>query len=126
MEATGIPTIQASRSGGWVAEALREARVRKRLTQRELATRLRVSQSTISFWERGIETPSVEHIVALATELPEVVEGLPSHERELLRRLVRLERQLFDGRCACPGCSCGSTATNLSLTGQQSERCIST
>ncbi len=89
-----------------IAVALRAARAKGGLTQAELAARLGVSQSAISFWESGAETPSVDHVVALAAELPEIVEGLEERERELLRRLVRVERQLLGGRCACPGCSC--------------------
>ncbi len=84
------------------------ARAKSGLTQRELAARLGVSQTTVSFWESGEETPSADHVVALAAELPEVLEGLDSRERELLRKLLRLERALFDGKCACPGCTCAS------------------
>ena len=91
-----------------IALALRAARAKSGLTQSELAARLGVSQSAVSFWESGAETPSIDRLVALAAELPDVVEGLDERERELLRRLLRLERQLFDGRCACPGCSCQS------------------
>ncbi len=84
------------------------ARTKSGLTQSELAARLGVSQSAISFWESGAETPSVDHVVALAAELPDIVEGLDPRERELLRWLLNLERQLLGGRCACPGCSCES------------------
>jgi transcriptional regulator with XRE-family HTH domain len=78
------------------------------LTQGELAARLSVSQSTISFWENGTEIPTVEHLIVLALELPEIIESFEGRERELLRRVLRLERDLFEGRCACAGCSCSS------------------
>ena len=66
-----------------------------------------VTQSTISFWERGIEIPTIEHVIMLALELPTVVESFSGRERELLQRVLRLERDLFAGRCACSGCRCG-------------------
>jgi len=68
---------------------------------------LSVSQSTISFWENGTETPTVEHLIVLALELPEVMESFDGRERELLQRVLRLEREMFDGHCACAGCQCG-------------------
>ena len=77
------------------------------MTQEELAARVGVSQGTVSFWERGLETPTVEHLILLALELPAILEDFGEREREMLRRLVRLERELFAGRCACAGCSCG-------------------
>jgi transcriptional regulator with XRE-family HTH domain len=89
-----------------LAEALRAARVRRGMSQDELAQRLGVSQATVSFWERGIESPSVEKLITLASELPEVLGSVEERERELLRRLLRVERELFDGRCACRDCSC--------------------
>src|SRR5687767_12237563 len=90
-----------------IPHALRAARLERSLTQGELAARLGVSQGTISFWENGAETPTVEHLIILALELPEIVESFDGRERELLQRVLRLERAVFDGRCACEGCRCG-------------------
>ncbi len=90
-----------------VQHGIRAARLERGLTQGELARRLGVSQGTISFWENGTETPTVEHLIVLALELPEVIESFDSRERELLQRVLRLEREIFDGRCACAGCQCG-------------------
>lgn len=92
--------------GHSLSRAIRRARLEHKLTQGELAVRVRVSQSTISFWESGIETPTVEHLILLASELPAIVEHLQGYERELLQRLLVLERDLFAGRCACAGCNC--------------------
>ena len=78
------------------------------MTQGELAARVGVNQSTISFWERGTEMPTVEHLIQLALVLPEIVESLEGRERVLLMRVLRLERDLFPGRCACSGCKCGT------------------
>ncbi len=89
-----------------LSSAIRAARLESRLTQGELAARVGVTQSTISFWESGVETPTVEHLILLAVELPVIIEHFQGHERELLQHVLRMERQLFQGRCACPGCSC--------------------
>lgn len=89
-----------------LAQAIRAARIARGLTQDELAMRLGVSQGTISFWENGVETPTVEHVITLALELPEIVERFAGRERELLQRVLRLERELFAGHCACRDCSC--------------------
>jgi transcriptional regulator with XRE-family HTH domain len=89
-----------------LSRAIRVTRMQRGLTQAELAARLGVSQSTISFWENGAETPRIEHLIALALELPELVDSFEGRERELLQRVLRLERELFAGRCACAGCSC--------------------
>jgi CO dehydrogenase maturation factor len=86
--------------------AIRAARTEHGWTQGELGARVGVSQSTISLWEKGTEAPTVEHLIALALALPELIESFEGREAELLRRLLRLERELFDGRCACPGCAC--------------------
>jgi transcriptional regulator with XRE-family HTH domain len=89
--------------------AIRTARTERALTQAELAARIGVSQGTISFWESGVEMPRVEHLVALTVELPEIIDSFSGRERELLQRMVRIERELFAGRCACKGCACQST-----------------
>jgi len=86
--------------------AIRSARTARALTQEELAARIGVSQGTISFWESGADMPRVEHLVALTLELPEIVDSFSGRERELLQRMVRIERELFAGRCACKGCTC--------------------
>ena len=86
--------------------AIRAARKERGLTQGELAARLGVNQSTISFWENGTESPTVEHVIVLALELPQVIESFEGRERDLLQRVIRLERGLFAGHCACVGCSC--------------------
>ncbi len=85
---------------------IRTARLGRQLTQRELAARVGVNQSTISFWESGAETPTVEHLILLALELPAILEALAGREGELLTRVLRLERDVFPGRCACAGCTC--------------------
>jgi transcriptional regulator with XRE-family HTH domain len=100
------PTQESS-----LPQAIRAARLAHGLTQEECAARIGVSQGTISFWENGTETPTVEHLLILALELPEIIESFAKRERALLQRVLRLERQLFAGHCACPGCSCGKNPT---------------
>ncbi len=94
-----------------LAQAMRAARLERGLTQRELAARIGVSQGTISFWEHGTETPTIAHMIQVALELPEIVTHFEGRERELLERVVRLERELFAGRCACAGCTCAPKPT---------------
>lgn len=95
-----------------VSGAIRHARSERGLTQGELAARLGVSQSTISFWENGAEAPTVEHLIILALELPRIIDSFEGRERELLQRVLRLERTLFAGRCSCEGCSCGEESAS--------------
>lgn len=89
-----------------LATAIRTARLASRLTQGELAAKIGVTQGTVSFWESGVEAPTVEHLILLALELPAIVEAFGGREAALLRRVLRLERELFAGRCACAGCAC--------------------
>lgn len=108
---SGCPVDQGTKGDSPVeepslAQILRSARAKTGLTQASLALRLGVSQSTVSFWESGGEVPTVEHVLALAIEFPEVVQSLTARDRQLLHRSLQLERVLFPGRCACPGCSC--------------------
>lgn len=88
------------------SQALRAIRLKQGLTQEDLARRLKVSQGTISFWENGSEIPTVEHVILLALELPELIESFEGYEQALLRRILQLERELYPGRCACAGCAC--------------------
>jgi DNA-binding XRE family transcriptional regulator len=87
-------------------QAIRQVRKERAWTQIDLANRLNVSQSTISFWERGVETPSLEHQVALVTLMPEIFEKLAKQQTDLLARLYQLERAVYGGKCHCKGCSC--------------------
>jgi transcriptional regulator with XRE-family HTH domain len=89
-------------------KAIRKARQKRKWTQSELAKRLRVSQSTISFWERNIETPSLENLVELVKLLPEIFEQLARQEADILARLYQLERVVYGGKCSCQGCGCSS------------------
>lgn len=97
-----------SQKSYFLPQAIRQAREQREWTQTDLARRLGVTQSTISFWERGIESPSLDHQVQLVTLLPEIFEKLAWSESDLLARLYRLEREAHGGRCSCQTCQCSS------------------
>jgi transcriptional regulator with XRE-family HTH domain len=86
--------------------AIRDARQKRHWTQIDLAQKLNVSQGTISFWERGLESPSLENLIALVTLLPEILEQLAKQEAKILARLYELERAIHGGKCTCQGCDC--------------------
>ena len=90
-------------------QAIRNARQKRHWTQVDLAQQLNVSQGAISFWERGIESPSLEHLVALITLLPEIFEQLAQQETQILARLYNLERAINSGKCTCLGCGCAGS-----------------
>lgn len=93
-------------SGSGFPQALRAARRGRGLKRGELAARVGVAQSAVSFWERGVETPTNEHLILLALELPAILRWFEGRERALLECVLRLERALFPGCCACAGCTC--------------------
>ncbi len=90
-----------------LGSAIRMERRRAELSQQELAARVGVSQGTISFWERDIETPSLDNLVRLLARLPDLVDAVRQHRNDVLVQLQQIERVLFDGRCACENCPCG-------------------
>jgi transcriptional regulator with XRE-family HTH domain len=96
--------------------AIRTAREKQGWTQLDLAERLQVSQGTISFWENGVEVPSLDHQVRLIETLPEVLAALADEELRLLDRIQALERSVFGGRCACDGCDCAPEASFTPLS----------
>ena len=100
--------FEMTRASMLLPQAIRDARRKRRWTQIDLAQKLNVSQGTISFWERGLESPSLEHLIALVTLLPEIFEQLAQQESKILARLYELERVLHGGKCTCRGCDCTS------------------
>ncbi|MBI4672601.1 MAG: helix-turn-helix transcriptional regulator [Chloroflexi bacterium] len=91
---------------GSFGSAIRVVRERAALSQGELAARLGVSQGAISFWEHDVELPTLDHLLELLTEFPELLDALHTYNHGLLVQLRRIERILFAGRCACENCSC--------------------
>lgn len=88
--------------------ALRRARTERELSQANLAGSLGVSQATVSYWERGVEYPSFEHLAGVVSLFPAVLHVIHDEEVDLVRRLMRAEREAFSGACSCKGCGCGS------------------
>lgn len=92
----------------FLANAIRVAREKRRWTQTELANRLQVSQGTISFWENGVEIPSLNHQLQIIELMPDILMALAIQELHLLDRVQSLERIVFNGKCGCEGCGCSS------------------
>ncbi len=59
-----------------MARAIREARAQAHLSQVELSAALRVRQSSVSQWERGVTLPSARNLLVLLRVLPALVEAL--------------------------------------------------
>lgn len=91
-----------------LAHAIRAAREKRGWTQGELAALLKVTQSTISFWENGVEAPALDHQVRLVETMPDILTALAVQELHLLDRIQGLERVVFGGKCGCQGCNCSS------------------
>ena len=45
---------------------LREARIRKGISQKELSKEIQVAQNTISNWENGVREPSLDMLIKIA------------------------------------------------------------
>jgi transcriptional regulator with XRE-family HTH domain len=93
-----------------LGSAIRNARVRADLSQGEVARRLGISQGTISFWEHDVETPTLDNLIKLLAEFPDLLGDIRVHRVEAIRQLRQIERALFDGQCACGNCSCSTEA----------------
>ena len=114
----------------FLPRAIHVARKKRGWTQEELAGRLGVTQSTVSFWENGVEMPSLQHQVLLVESMPDIMTALAIQELNLLDRLQTLERAVFDGKCGCEGCSCSadtpvrpiSSAVDANSTRRRKER----
>lgn len=69
------------------ASALRESLFRKKLTQKELAHRLNMSQPTVSGWVNAQKTPGRDNLTRLVNEL-----GLKTHEITTVQSLADIMR----------------------------------
>jgi len=82
-----------------LSEVLADARQERRLTQPELAQRIRVSSQQISRWERGIQRPNRDNIKLLADELGLDVNDLLGLALEAqAEELTEMRRDLADVR----------------------------
>lgn len=87
---------------------VRAVRRRAALSQGEFAARVGVSQGTISFWEHDVELPSLDHLLKLLTEFPELLDAVRTYNYPMLVQLRRVERIVFNGKCACENCTCAT------------------
>src|SRR5829696_10408530 len=77
---------------GWDGQRLRQLRLDRSLSRRQLAGRVGVALDTVGSWERGTSSPRVRHLLALAEQLavkPSELAPLPSTPtlRELRERV---------------------------------------
>ncbi|MBI5033725.1 MAG: helix-turn-helix transcriptional regulator [Chloroflexi bacterium] len=98
-----------------LGNAIRHARRQVDWSQKELARQMGVSQTTISFWERDVEMPRLEHVVKLLLYFPQLIDTLRISDQELMQQLHQLERTLTNatGKCACENCTCQETRNPL-------------
>jgi transcriptional regulator with XRE-family HTH domain len=106
----------------FLPRAIRVAREKRGWTQEDLADRLDVTQSTISFWENGVEIPSLHHQVRLVESMPDIMRALAIQELNLLDRLQTLERTVFNGKCGCEGCGCSANTPVTPISSTVHER----
>ena len=59
-----------------IGQMIRDARIRKGMTQADLADNIGVSQGAVGQWEQGMTTPRPRHIVKLSALLEIPVEKL--------------------------------------------------
>ena len=71
-----------------ISENLKQLRLQKGISQRELADKLNVDRSTITHWENGDRTPSYSDLSTLAklldTEVSAIINAAPSDERDVI------------------------------------------
>lgn len=76
----------------WIAERIKEAREGEGLTQNELADRLGLTQTAVSYWEAGKRTPGFDDLYDLADALDrDVGYFMPRRSREPVRAVLRAQ-----------------------------------
>jgi putative transcriptional regulator len=75
-------------------ENLKALRIKKGMTQKELATRLNVVRQTISKWEKGLSVPDSELLIKLAEILEVSVSQLLGSKIEIEEKPDALAEQL--------------------------------
>ncbi len=105
-----------------LGNCIRHARRRADLSQEDFAARLGVSQGTISFWERDIETPTLDNLVKLLALCPDLLGDIRAHRSEVIQQLRQIERALFAGQCACEGCNCATAEVEHAISARRDGR----
>jgi Zn-dependent peptidase ImmA (M78 family)/transcriptional regulator with XRE-family HTH domain len=82
----------------WVAQRIREARRLRKWSQAELAERLALTQTAISYWEAGKRAPGLDELLDLAEVLEQDVSFfLPrGHSRVPIRAVLRATAERLD------------------------------
>ena len=78
------PSRLAARPDRPLATAIRIARRKAELTQSEVAALLRVKQSSVSQWERGVTEPTGERLLLLVAVLPTLADALKAQAGRLV------------------------------------------
>lgn len=108
-----------------LTRTMRELRLQRNWTQAELAEKLNVTQGTISFWENGVETPSLSNQLQILEVMPEILTTIAEQELRLLDQVQALERQLFGGKCSCENCNCSADSNYTPISVMVRERKLS-
>lgn len=99
------------------SQRLKELRIQSNLTQKQLAEKLKYSQSIVCDWEKGIKEPSASAVVTIAelfsvtvdyllgcednyTEQGNVEQGRPLYTQEEMRLIVAFRQMSFGKRKA--------------------------
>lgn len=73
----------------WVAGAIKDARERRGWSQAELARRLGLTQTAVSYWEAGKRSPGVDDLFALSEALEVPIETFFPRDRPPVTALLR-------------------------------------
>ena len=74
----------------WVGNSIKTARNQRGMTQSDLARRVGVTPTTISFWEAGKRSPGLDDLLSVAEALDhDVREFLPERRRQPARAVLR-------------------------------------
>lgn len=67
-------------------EKLKFLRTSKNLTQKDFATKIGVSQSSINYWEKGQRIPSIEAAARIANYFSVTIDSLLDKENRLIKQ----------------------------------------
>jgi transcriptional regulator with XRE-family HTH domain len=67
-------------------DKLKYLRIKLNLTQKELADKLGVSQSSINYWEKGQRIPSIEAVAKISDFFDITIESLLSSDDKLIQQ----------------------------------------
>jgi transcriptional regulator with XRE-family HTH domain len=67
-------------------DKLKYLRIKLNLTQKELADKLGVSQSSINYWEKGQRIPSIEAVAKISDFFDITIESLLSSDDKLIKQ----------------------------------------